>query len=144
MTQQQQQTQTEETQEFKYFIDPQRSKELGRSLETMLLSRRCASCRIELSRQPEPPPAEQQIKDIAQCCSTAEDFIRPEMPLLEIVFRTLLAAGNRPHTLEELHYAVTERWATPTNPRSLSAKDLRRILVRDRFYGFREVEEQSQ
>ena len=122
-----------------YVIDPSLASEQGRSLAIILLGRRCDSCRARLEASGETPTEEQHIKEIAKCCSTQEGFIRPEMPLQEIVLRTLLSEANRPVSLERLHYLVTEGWYSPINPRSLSQESLKRVLDSDDFYGFKEV-----
>ncbi len=123
-----------------YFIDSARVEELNRSLTSTLLGRRCPSCRAELEGKSEMTPANKQIREMAKCCAKKEGFISPEMPLQEIVFRTILAAGNKPVSLEQLHDAVTERWYSPINPRSISIEGLKRVLDHDRYYGFRPKE----
>ena len=63
------------------------------------------------------------------------DFIRSDMPIQEIVFRTLLTRGNRPTLLADLHYELTERWATPTRPIVITEDRLQRVLDADIYYG---------
>ena len=126
-----------------YIIDPSRARELNRSLAAALLSRRCPSCRAKLEAQPGLPSEEEQIREIATCCAHEEGFIRPEMSVQEIVFRTILAEGNRPVDLERLHYLVTEGWYSPANPRSITADNLKQVLDRDVYYGFRKVSQTS-
>ena len=58
------------------------------------------------------------------------------MPMQEIVFRTLLAGGNKPAALSHLHNEVTDTWYTPMNPRSISVDNVRRVLDGDSYYGF--------
>ena len=126
-----------------YVIDPSRAVELNRSLGMMLLSRRCPSCKARMEANQEMPSEEAQIREIAECCANQEEFIRPDMPMQEIVFRTLLSEGNQPVSLERLHYLVTEHWYTPTNPRNISMNGLKRVLDNDAYYGFKEVSETS-
>ncbi len=76
------------------------------------------------------------IREIAQNYKNDPDFIRSEMPMQEIVFRTLLARGNRPMTLSALHYELTERWATPMRPIVITKERLLRVLDSDTYYGF--------
>ena len=122
-----------------YVIDLSRAKEFDRSLPVILLSRRCPSCRAQLESSSDLPPDEEQIKEIASCCSTQEGYIRPEMPMQEIIFRTLLSGGNQRVSLEQLHYLVTDRWYTPNNPRNISIDSLKQVLDHDSYYGFQEV-----
>jgi len=119
-----------------YFIDSARVQELNRSLVAILLSRRCPSCRAKLEGQTEIIPADKQIREMVKCCVKKEGFIRPEMPLQEIMFRTILASRNKPVSLEDLHDAVTERWYSSINPRSISIEGLKKVLDEDNYYGF--------
>ena len=123
-----------------YVIDPARVAELNRSLATILYSRRCASCKARLEASGAAPSAQEHMKEISKCCATQDGFIRPEMPMQEIMFRTILSGGNRPVSLERLHYAVTDTWYTPINPRNISASSLRQVLDSDDYYGFSAVE----
>ena len=122
-----------------YWVDPSRFQIMRRSLEAMLLTRRCRSCKEETVNFAEAPPVKEQIKHIVDCCAQDETFIRPGMPMQEMVFRMLLAGGNHPMSLDGIHYQLTERWATPTNPMTISKESLKRILDSDEFYGFQEV-----
>ncbi|MEC9446443.1 MAG: hypothetical protein VYC59_06660, partial [Chloroflexota bacterium] len=56
------------------------------------------------------------IREISQSYKNDASFIRSDMPVQEIVFRTLLARNNRPMSLADLHYELTEKWATPIRP----------------------------
>ncbi len=76
------------------------------------------------------------IREIAQNYKNDPNFIRSDMPVQEIIFRTLLARGNRPMSLLDLHYELTERWATPIRPIVITEKRLLRILDSDTYYGF--------
>ena len=122
-----------------YVLDPSRVRQLDRSLAAMLVSRRCPSCQTKLKSSRKLPSEEEHLKQITKCCATKEGFIKPEMPMQELVFRTLLSGGNKPISLERLHYAVTETWYTPLNPRSTSVNGLKLVLDNDDHYGFVEV-----
>jgi hypothetical protein len=76
------------------------------------------------------------IREIAQNYKNDPSFIRSDMPVQEIIFRTLLARGNRPMALSDLHYELTERWATPIRPIVITEERLLRILDSDTYYGF--------
>ena len=122
-----------------YVIDPKKAEEQGRSLEALLLSRRCPSCKDRIEEGGSLPPVKEQIKEIAKCCANAEGFLRPGMPLREIVFRLLLKGGNQPVSLKDLHYALTEELARPTHPMNISIEALKRILAGDQYYGLKET-----
>ena len=142
----QQEEQQEESKHLSatFKIDPKRVEGLGRSLKILLLHRRCASCWGTLIQQPDQGlniEAAKHIRQIAKHCSGMADFTQPEMPLMEAVFRTLLANGNRPMTLEAIYERLQERWTDPTNPRTPSPDRLHRVLIRDSFYGISKVAE---
>ncbi len=122
-----------------YVIDPARGRDLNRSLVTMFSARRCPSCQARLKADLVKLTEEEHIEGIVECCSTQEEFVRPDMPMQEIIFRSVLSEGNQPVSLEQLHYLVTERWYTPNNPRNISVGGLKRVLDSDMYYGFSEV-----
>ncbi|HCP24113.1 MAG TPA: hypothetical protein DIT90_08345 [Dehalococcoidia bacterium] len=76
------------------------------------------------------------IREISQNYKNDASFIRSDMPVQEIIFRTLLARNNRPMSLSDLHYELTERWATPIRPIVVTEERLLRILDSDTYYGF--------
>ncbi len=76
------------------------------------------------------------IREISQNYKNDASFIRSDMPVQEIIFRTLLARNNRPMSLSDLHYELTERWATPIRPIVVTEESLLRILDSDTYYGF--------
>ena len=79
-------------------------------------------------------PAEQKSRNRRPASDST--FIRSDMPVQEIVFRTLLARNNRPMSLTDLHYELTEKWATPVRPIVITEERLLRILDKDTYYGF--------
>ena len=122
-----------------YVIDPGRSRDLRRSLAAILLERRCSDCRERIGDKWADVPEATQAKEIAQCCATKSGFIRANMPMQEIIFRELLTAGNQPIGLDQLHFSVTDKWYTPTNPRNISASSLKKVLDNDLYYGLVDV-----
>ena len=119
-----------------YFVDIQRAEAEDRALDGVLAARRCSACQNRLGKGSSQPSAANQIKQIGECCAKKEDFIKPGMPLQEIVFRVLLKGGNQPMALQDIHYAVSEEWARPAHPMAIAIDALRRTLDQDRFYGF--------
>jgi len=122
-----------------YVVDPARCADFGRSIEDMLLARRCPKCQEEAVNGASLREVDVQVQGIVECCSKQDGYIQSEMPLQEIAFRVILSRGNNPVGLAELHDVVAERWATPTSPKNISPEGMRRILNRDRYYCFREV-----
>ena len=126
-----------------YVIDPDRTREFLRSPGAILFSHRCPSCQERLEGRWSELSEKEQFKEIAECCATQEGFIRPDMPMQEIIFREILSGGNAPIDLEQLHYLVTDRWYTPSNPRNIRVSSLKRVLDNDTYYGFKEVSEEA-
>ena len=138
------QQQQEETENFlaSFRIDPERLVALGRSLQVLLLHRRCASCWGTLIQEPAQGrdiEAAEHLEQITNHCSSAPDFIRPEFPVMEAVFRILLSDGTQPMTLQSIYEALRERWSNLTNPRTPPTEKLYRMLQGDAFYGITEV-----
>ena len=79
------------------------------------------------------------VREIQEFHADADDFIRYDMPIKEIVFRTLLAQGNRPMALSVLHRELTGRWSNALRPISIEESLLRRVLETDTYYGFARV-----
>ena len=79
------------------------------------------------------------IREIREFHANREDFILYDMPIKEIVFRTLLARGNQPMALSELHRELTGRWSNALRPISIEESLLRRVLETDTYYGFAQV-----
>lgn len=119
-----------------YHINFQRLIALKRSAAAMLVARRCPACPSRLRPDHELTDPQQLIDEIAEYCAEEEGFIDANMPLQEILFRILVTRRNRPMSLQELHYQLTERWATPAKPMNISQAALRRILETDTYYGF--------
>ena len=127
-----------------YHISLQRMAELKRSATTLLAARRGPSCPSRLNPDQELTDPQALIDEIAEYSAGDEEFIQPQMTLQELVFRVLLRRGNQPISLQELHYELTERWATPTRPINITPAGLRRILEADGYYGFAQVDSETQ
>ena len=79
------------------------------------------------------------IREIQEFHRDIPGFIRSDMPIQEIVFRALLARGNEPMSLGEIHRELTQRWGSALRPISIDEHRLRRVLNADTYYGFAEV-----
>ena len=123
-----------------YFISLERLNELNRSAITLLAARRTPMSPSLLKEDHELEDPQELLDEIAEFCGDEEDFIHTNMPIQEIVFRTLLTRRNEPISLAELHHDLTEKWSTPVRPIHVSFKNLGRILDGDDYYGFARVE----
>ena len=146
VAEQQQQEETEYL-SASFRIDPERLTALGRSLQVLLLHRRCASCWGTLIQDPAQGreiEAAEHLEQIANHCSSAPHFIRPEFPVMEAAFRILLSNGTQPMTLQSIYEALRERWSNLTNPRTPPTDKLYRMLQGDTFYGIIEVSQATE
>ena len=125
--------------ETKWFIDLDWLDASGRSFTIMAERCLCENCRRKLIGGKGEPSADKLIKAIKDCCSTEEYYIHSEMPLMETIFRLILAAGNKPVTLADIGTQLRERRGS--SPGSTSAGALYRLMARDRFYGMNQTAE---
>lgn len=139
----------------RYFIDFKWYEENNRSFSAFARSRLCFSCQskqeVETERSipvegsdgkvmfqtSKATHGDDLLVVIRDCCSQARGFITPDLPVMEIVFRILLANGNQPLTLEEIRARLEEKLTGADRPRTLSSEMLQRILDNDVYYGLR-------
>ena len=133
-------TQQEEETPLYYHISFDLLEELNRSAISLLAGRRSPMSPSLLVEDQTLNSIQELLDEIAEFAPQDEDFINSNMPIQEIVFRTMLARGNKPILLSELHHEITERWATPVRPINVSLKNLKRVLDSDNYYGFAQVE----
>jgi hypothetical protein len=123
-----------------YYISFPRLEQLKRSPVALVAARRVEGCPSMSRPNHELTDAQALVVEIAQHYSEDGDFIRTDMPMMEIVFRILLSRRNRPMSLTDIHYELTERWATPIRPLNTSESGLQKILDSDDYYGFAKSE----
>ena len=119
-----------------FLISVDRLKSLERSPVHLIAGRLTAESPSKSKSIAEMGDVKALIREISQNYKNDSNFIRSEMPMQEILFRTLLARNNRPMSLTDLHYELTERWATPMRPIVITEERLLRILDSDTYYGF--------
>jgi hypothetical protein len=118
---------------LRYFIDLDWYQQRERSFATLAESRLCPT-----SRKKEKTKSEAALlRTIRQCCSKRDGFITPNMPLLEMIFRLLLANGNQPLELEQMQEQLQKWLGDTSNARDLSVPKLKRMLGNDQYYGLR-------
>ena len=122
----------------RYHISLSRLGEMNRSAAHLIHDRLTEACPSQSQPATGLDP-EALIREIQEFHADTEDFIRADMPIQEIVFRTLLARGNDPMSLGEIHRELTQRWGNTLRPISIDQNRLRRVLQADTYYGFSEV-----
>ena len=126
-----------------YIISFERLEELNRSGLVLVAERRGPSFPSREKPDNELSDVKVLVDEIAEHYAEDEEYIRTDMPIQEIVFRILLTRRNQATPLRDLHYELTERWATPVRPINISELGLRRILDADTHYGFARVDDHS-
>ncbi len=117
----------------RYLIDSEWYQDEWRDFGVAVNSRRCLTCQRDVETGED---ARDPIVGIVECCSQKAHFLHPEMPILEGVFRVLLAAGNEARSAEEIRKALVE-WGFDPVARDLSKETLERMIQRDDYYGLK-------
>jgi hypothetical protein len=122
----------------RWFIDVDWYTRNNRSFLFLLRERLCPKCqkRLKTGKSKGEVTADKLLASIRDCCSESRDFISPKLPILESVFRILLANANQPLDTEELVKRLSEQRG---NPYSISVESLSRLLASDEYYGLSQV-----
>ena len=139
MTNQKTETPQQSEQSPLYQVSFERLTQLKRSAATLLAERRPASCPSLKKPGQKAPDPKKLVDEISKHWAGEEGYIRTEMPIQEIVFRVFLSRRNVPIPLRVLHHELTERWATPMRPITITEQGLQRVLDSDTYYGFAKV-----
>ena len=121
-----------------FHVSLTRLEQLNRSAVHLIAGRLTEACPSYGKPLHELNPAE-LIREIREFHDDSEDFIRYDMPIKEIIFRTLLSSGNEPTLLGDLHRELMERWSNALRPISISEALFMRVLETDTYYGFAEA-----
>ena len=126
----------------KYLIDPAKAEATGRSLPVLVASRQCYMCQQGLDEAAIIDSDPQDFFDqILGHCSQAPDFLLPDTPLKEAIFRVLLSHGNEPMDAEQISDFIGQRWAMTQFPRDTSPEVINLLLDSSAFYCIAPVED---
>ncbi len=130
----------ESTKPREYLIAVDEASSADSSLAAVIAARRCYESRQtdidEIAADADPGP---YIGRIASHCADTSDYLLPDTPLKEAIFRELLAGGNKPRTAEDISEALSRRWAMATYPRDISPEVIGRLLEHGQGYGIAAV-----
>ncbi len=147
MTQDQTQTNAsdeneEEAPSPEYLIEVHVADEDSRAIALVIASRRCY---MDQQADNEPPTMSSDpnkfIKRIAAHCAATEDYLLPDTPLKDAIFRVMLAGGNVPTTPESISEILSEKWAMTAYPRDISPRVIQRLLDNSQAYGIFKIPE---
>lgn len=119
----------------RWFIDLDWLEQNRRSFLALAQDCLCPKCREQLEESKE-ISVTSLLATIKDCCSKTPEFITERSPVLESIFRLLLANGNQPLDLKKLGKQLAERRG---DSRRTSPEVLSRLLESDRYYGLRQV-----
>ncbi len=118
-----------------YVVDIEQADFHGRALGMLIAGRRCYESR---QADPEVPASSRAmkkvIKRIADHCNGTSDYLLPDTPLKEAVFRVMLAGGNKTVTPEQVSRILAERWAMTPYPRDVSARVIQKLMDSSESY----------
>ena len=138
-----------------YVIDPQWYEQHGILLEAAVHARRCATClasdgatrkdarakgRVSKGKASAASGWEREMHELAEDCAPKQDYMTADTPLVEAVFRTILAYQNRPVAFQELVEEIGKRYAVGEMPKDVPALTLERLLAKQQTYGLKQVE----
>ena len=122
-----------------YYIDLD-GAEHGRSMVAVVAARKCYEHRSVADSAGDSKPGA-HVKEIAGHCADTADYLLPDTPLKEAIFRILLAGGNKETTAEEVSQHLEARWAMSSYPRNISPDVIGILLANSSSYGILAVEE---
>ena len=126
----------------RYFISQEEAELRHRSLPLLISSKRCYACKQGDEEEPQASSDVQQYIDrIAEHCGQASDYLLPDTPSKEAIFRVILAGGNEPMTAQEISQILSEKWALTAYPRDASPRVIRRLLDHSGSYCIARVPE---
>ncbi|MDP6771789.1 MAG: hypothetical protein QF704_13900, partial [Anaerolineales bacterium] len=129
-----------ETPKKHYSIDI-RGKTIDQLSVSSLISRRCCfSCRqtheLDLAVESNPKSYIQMITDH---CKDSSDYLLPDTPLKEAIFRIIIASGNRKTTAKAVESVLASKWSSTAYPRNISEEVIQSLLDQGSKYGIVKV-----
>lgn len=126
-----------EKSDLPYFVNLKKGETDNRRALTLLIStRKCYMCQQADQEDPSnSSDVKEHINRIAKHCGQSSDYLPPDTPLKESIFRVLLAGGNKPMNAEEIGQTLSEQWALSAYPRDTSPRVIQRLLDNGSFYG---------
>jgi len=119
--------------EERWFIDLNWYQKNRRSFPAMAQRCLCSKCRKKLKVDEGEAVADKLLAAIRDCCSMKPEFITGDLPVMESIFRILLAGGNEPASVAEIGERLRSR--RQSVPASTVLPMLTRLLKNDWYYG---------
>ena len=125
----------EQTKAARYQVSTSLANEQNRSLPALLTSRLDYVTQGGVDQNPSADSNIAPILDLlANVSSTKDDYLLPDTPLKEAIFRVILANKNKPMSANEISEQLSNRWSESTNSRNISANVIERLLTNSQTY----------
>ncbi len=112
-----------------YFVNLVDEGARRRSIPLLIASRQCYQDRQgEDEADIAGSDPKKYVKQIVKHCSKTPDYLLPDTPLKEAIFRAILAGGNEPRSAEDISEDLTERWSMTAQTRDISSQVIQRLL----------------
>ncbi len=123
--------------EPKWIIDLEWFEKNNRAFIDFASRSLCGKCSEKLQKKKKKLTAEDILTAIKECCSKTPEYITGKLPVMESIFRVLLANGNEPMEVYEIskELGVRRGGEAYTPPPEALAK----LLANDRWYGFKQA-----
>ena len=134
---------SEEADSYRQFvISEEHAASNGAALPLMIANRLGYMDRQALEEEPRADSDVAPYIDLIVASSSNDaDYLLPDTPLKEALFRIILANGNRPMDAEEISRILNDRWAMSAYPRNLSPHVINRLLENSANYCIVPIEE---
>ena len=130
----------------KYTIDPSFIEASGRSSSLLAKDRRCPQCLSDLKKSKDASGSSfaNHRKLIAKCCSKKDGYLKPDMPLMEAIFRILLSGPAKGITHSGVFKILSDKWANQKVPKNLSDELVYQIAASSGGYGVQTIDSESE
>ncbi len=113
-----------------YYIDVDGAADRGRAIKPMIVSRMGYVMRQSLTADVvDDMDTEDLILQVAYHAEDDRDFLLPDTPIKEAIFRVLLANQNRPMTPGQVSKIIEDKWSLSPYPRDTSPQVIERLLA---------------
>ena len=127
-------TKNESTQPH-FFVDLEHSNTANRSITLMVASRTCYACKQSDEEEwSQSTGAEKYIDCIAEHCQQTSDYLLPDTPIKEAIFRVILSHRNQPTNADDISRTLSEKWALSPYPTDISPKVILHLLKNSEAY----------
>ena len=126
---------SESLSERTYFVSADAANDARRSLALIIYNRQCWMCKrdVEIAQAIFASP-QYFMEVIVDHCSQERDYLPPDTPMQEGIFRVLLAGCNKAMTAEVISADLSEKWSATQFQRDTSPRVIRRLLDTARDY----------